>query len=224
MPEVSRETTEASAAALASVLFPERDKEIRQYVDLLRDEGVTRGLIGPREGDRIWSRHIVNCAVLAEALTPGQRVADIGSGAGLPGLVLALARPDVHVTLIEPLQRRTTFLIDVVDRLGIDNVEVVRARAEDLHGQRSFDVVTARAVAPLSRLAQLALPLCRPGGVVLAMKGKSAAVELAKAARVLDRLGVRGRQIDTFGVGRVQPPTTVVRLESGTGSEAKGRT
>jgi 16S rRNA (guanine527-N7)-methyltransferase len=223
MNDVSRETTEAGAEALASALFPERDKEIHRYVDLLRGVGVERGLVGPREGARIWSRHIANCAVVAPALPAGARVADIGSGAGLPGLVWALARPDIDMTLVEPLLRRATFLEEAVAELRLARVQVVRARAEELRGRDAFDVVTARAVAPLDRLARWALPLCAPGGVVLALKGASAAEELAAAARTLDRLGAGARSVETFGLGQVEPVTVVVRIESGAGSQRKGK-
>jgi 16S rRNA (guanine527-N7)-methyltransferase len=224
MSNVSRETTEAGAEALASVLFPERDKEIHRYVDLLRGAGVERGLIGPREGARIWSRHIANCAVVAPALPAGARVADIGSGAGLPGLVWALARPDIDMTLVEPLLRRATFLEEAVAELRLARVHVVRARAEELRGRAAFDVVTARAVAALDRLARWALPLCAPGGVVLALKGASAAEELAAAARTLDRLGAGARSVEAFGLGQVEPVTLAVRIESGAGSQRKGTT
>jgi 16S rRNA (guanine527-N7)-methyltransferase len=222
MADGSRETTEAGAQALASVLFPDRLEETYRFVDLLRTTGVVRGLIGPREGDRLWSRHIVNCAVLRSALTAGDVTADVGSGAGLPGLVLALARPDVPVTLVEPLLRRTTFLTEVVDELGLDNVEVLRGRAEDLSGHRTFAVITARAVAPLERLARWTLPLCAPGGVLLAMKGSSAADELEAATPALDRMGAGPRKIEVYGTGLVQPATTVIRIESGA-DRGKGR-
>jgi 16S rRNA (guanine527-N7)-methyltransferase len=223
MGDVPRETTEAGAQALASVLFPDRDKEIYRFVDLLTTAGVERGLIGPREGDRLWSRHIVNCAVLGTALPAGQSVADVGSGAGLPGIVLALARPDVEITLVEPLLRRATFLSEAVATLGISNAEVVRARAEELAGHRTFAVVTARAVAPLERLARWTLPLCAPGGVLLAMKGSTAAEELAAAQRALDRMGAGPRQIEVYGTGLVQPETTVIRIESLADPRGKGR-
>ena len=138
------------------------------YADLLATEGVVRGLIGPREAPRLWDRHLLNCAVLGEAVPQDATVCDIGSGAGLPGLVLAIARPDLRVTLVEPLLRRTTFLEEVVSALSLPHVEVVRGRADDLHGVRTFDVVTSRAVAPLERLLQWSMPLVvprrRPGG------------------------------------------------------------
>ncbi|MGH3507903.1 MAG: 16S rRNA (guanine(527)-N(7))-methyltransferase RsmG [Nocardioidaceae bacterium] len=224
MNDVSRETMEACAEALASVLFPARNKEIHRYVDLLRTVGVERGLIGPREGDRLWSRHIINCAVVAEGIPQVARVADIGSGAGLPGLVLALTRTDLQMTLVEPLLRRVRFLEEVVADLDLTTVDVVRSRAEELHGREAFDVVTARAVAPLDRLARWALPLCAPGGALLALKGGSAAEELAAAAETLDRMGAGPRSVEMFGVGLVEPATRVVRIESGAGSLGKGRT
>jgi len=122
------------------------------YAEALATDGVTRGLIGPREVPRLWERHLLNCAVVAEAIPDGSEVCDIGSGAGLPGLVLSIRRPDLRVTLVEPLLRRTTFLTEVAERLDLTNVEVVRDRAEALHGSRECSVVTSRAVAPLPRL------------------------------------------------------------------------
>ena len=146
-------------------LFPsDRLPLVERYAELLATDGVVRGLIGPREVPRLWDRHIVNCALLATALPRDARVADIGSGAGLPGLVVGLARPDVRVTLVEPLLRRTTFLEEVVAELGLDKVVVRRDRADALHGQETFDVVTARAVAPLERLLGWCMPLVSPTG------------------------------------------------------------
>jgi 16S rRNA (guanine527-N7)-methyltransferase len=170
---------------------------------------VERGLIGPRETDRIWERHIANCAALAELIPPGASVIDIGSGAGLPGLVIALVRPDTSVTLIEPLARRCDFLNEVVADLGL-SVTVIRGRAEQSKVSRA-DVVTARAVAPLAKLLGWAMPLVAPGGMVLAMKGSSAAEEIAEAASVLKG---RSATIVTCGHGYVEPPTTVVRVNS----------
>ena len=134
------------------------------YAEMLATDGVTRGLIGPREAPRIWERHLLNCAVLTDAVERDADVCDIGSGAGLPGLVIAIRRPDLRVTLVEPLLRRATFLSEAVERLGLERVEVVRARAEDLHGSAGFSVVTSRAVAPLPRLLAWSLPLLQPGG------------------------------------------------------------
>ena len=168
--------------------------QLLRYAELLADAGVVRGLIGPREVPRLWDRHLLNCAQIAPAFDERARVCDLGSGSGLPGVVLALARPDLDVTLLEPLLRRTRFLDEVVDQLGLDRVEVVRGRAEDQAGA-GFDAVTARAVAPLGRLVRLALPMCRPGGRLVAMKGQSAAEELAAARRELRRAGARSSRV-----------------------------
>lgn len=187
---------------------------LEQYADLLASVGVERGLIGPREVDRIWARHILNCAVVADpsiSLVPQQvSVADVGSGAGLPGLVWAIARPDLHVTLIEPLLRRTTFLSETVDALGVaDRVEVTRGRAE-ADQTPTFDVVTARAVAPLERLLPWTVPLIAVGGSLVALKGSSAADEIAATVDVARSLGMSPLDVHTVGDGVVDPPTTVV--------------
>jgi 16S rRNA (guanine527-N7)-methyltransferase len=200
-------------AGVLSRLFPD-DKGIHRFVDLLTTTGVERGLIGPRETARIWNRHILNCAVVEAVIPREASVADIGSGAGLPGIVLALARPDLSMTLLEPLLRRATFLTETVESLGLDRVGVVRARAEDYAGQATFDVVTARAVAPLSRLVPWSMSLCRPGGELVAMKGSSVAEELEHAAAVIARHGGGAPRIETLGTGLVEPPTTVVRIQS----------
>nr|WP_202420665.1 16S rRNA (guanine(527)-N(7))-methyltransferase RsmG [Actinomadura rayongensis] len=183
-----------------------------RYAEFLAGAGVERGLIGPREADRLWERHLINCAVAAEAIPVGATVVDIGSGAGLPGLVLAIVRPDLAVTLLEPLLRRTTFLHEAVELLGLTNVEVRRGRAEESARDLSADVATARAVAPLERLVTWALPLLRPGGELLALKGERAAVELDEARPVLQRFGVRTAELLQVGQGKVEPPTTLVRV------------
>jgi 16S rRNA (guanine527-N7)-methyltransferase len=179
-----------------------------QYVDLLTSAGVERGLIGPREVPRIWERHVMNCAVVVPRVPVGATVADVGSGAGLPGLVWAIARPDLHMTLIEPLLRRTTFLEEAVEALGLDHVTVVRARAEDVN--ETFDVVTARAVAPLEKLAGWCLPLVRPGGVLLALKGRTAQEEVASSRVSLHKMGATDIVVSSHGDLRV--PTTVVEV------------
>ncbi len=208
MAEVSRETPPE-----AELLFPEgRLGLAEQFVELLATDGVVRGLIGPREGPRLWSRHILNCAAVAELVPAGSSVCDLGSGAGLPGLVLALARPDLRVTLVEPLQRRCAFLEETVATLGLSGVEIVRARAEALHGTRVFDVVTARALAPLGRLLDWALPLLAPGGQVLAMKGGSAASEVEDAAATLARWGCPTPEVIMVGEQLGTASTTVVRV------------
>ena len=195
-------------------MFGVQDLQVAQrYADLLATDGVVRGLIGPREAPRLWERHLLNCAVLGEAIGTDASVADVGSGAGLPGMVLAIARPDLRVTLVEPLLRRTRFLDEAVAELGLsDRVEVVRGRAEELHGRRTFDVVTARAVAPLDRLARWCLPLVAPNGELVAMKGASAAAEVAEAGPALRRLGCATPVVIRLGVGLLAEPTWAVRV------------
>jgi 16S rRNA (guanine527-N7)-methyltransferase len=212
-PEVSRETPPSPESAAG--VFGSRLRAAEQYAALLADAGTVRGLIGPREVPRLWERHLLNCALVGDLIEPRATVCDIGSGAGLPGLVLAIRRPELRVTLVEPLLRRTTFLDEAVQRLGLSNVEVVRARAEALHGSRVFDVVTSRAVAPLEKLLAWSMPLVRPGGQLLAMKGSSAAAELAEAAATLHRLGGVGPEVVHIGSDQLSVPTTVVRVEGG---------
>ncbi|MEO5878225.1 MAG: 16S rRNA (guanine(527)-N(7))-methyltransferase RsmG [Streptosporangiaceae bacterium] len=194
-----------------------------RFVHLLATAGVERGLIGPREAGRLWERHLINCAVLSEAVPEGVSVVDIGSGAGLPGLVLAIVRPDLEITLLEPLLRRTRFLVEAVEDLGLKNVEVVRGRAEEVAKHFEVDVVTARAVAPLDRLATWGIPLLRVGGELLALKGERAALELAEAAPVLSKLGVRTAELLLVGRGKVDPPTTLVRLVAERAPERTGK-
>lgn len=174
-------------AAVAQLFPADRVAAAIAYAELLATDGVLRGLIGPREAPRLWERHLLNCALLAPACPPDATVADIGSGAGLPGLVLAIARSDLSVTLIEPLLRRTTFLEQAVAALGLTNVAVVRGRAEEQ--QAMFDVVTSRAVAPLDRLLGWSMPLVSGHGALLAMKGGSAAEEIESARPTWSRLG-----------------------------------
>jgi 16S rRNA (guanine527-N7)-methyltransferase len=169
-------------------------------------------LIGPREAGRLWDRHLLNCAVVAEIIKPNASVIDLGSGAGLPGIVLGIVRPDLSVTLLEPLLRRVTFLSECVADLDLRNVNVRRARAEEVSGKLSGDVVTARAVAPLERLVGWGLPLLRPGGELLAFKGERAEAELAAARPALRSFGVRTAELIQVGHGKVEPPTTLVRV------------
>jgi 16S rRNA (guanine527-N7)-methyltransferase len=184
-----------------------------RYAELLATEGVLRGLIGPREAPRLWDRHLLNCAVLDELVPQGAAVADVGSGAGLPGLVLAIARPDLRVTLVEPLLRRTRFLEEAVVVLGLEGqVEVLRGRAEELGGDRMFAVVTARAVAPLDRLARWCLPLVAPGGELVAMKGASASAEVESAGPALRKLGCRPPVVVELGAGLLDETTWAVRV------------
>jgi 16S rRNA (guanine527-N7)-methyltransferase len=205
----------APTPAVATPFFAERLVLVERYVGWLAGPGLERGLIGPRELPRLWERHVLNCAVVREALPVGASAADIGSGAGLPGLVLAIVRPDVRMTLVEPLQRRSSFLEEVVVDLGLTNVDVVRARAEELAGTVAVDVVTARAVARLDRLARWTLPLLSTGGRLLALKGDSAVDEVAEAADTLARMGAVSSTVREFGHGIVQPPTRVVVVEVG---------
>lgn len=191
---------------------PERLALAERYAVLLATDGVVRGLIGPREAPRLWDRHLLNCAVLSEAVPPGATVCDIGSGAGLPGLVLAIARPDLQVTLVEPLLRRTTFLDEAVAQLALTGVEVVRGRADALHGARTFDVVTSRAVAPLSRLLTWSMPLVAPKGALVAMKGASAQEEIEGAAAVLRQYACAAPEVLSLGQGTLVSPTTAIRV------------
>jgi 16S rRNA (guanine527-N7)-methyltransferase len=199
---------------VVDTLFPTGQEKIHRYVDMLMNAGVERGLIGPREAPRLWERHIINCAVVRDVLAPGSSLADIGSGAGLPGVVLAISRPDLRVTLIEPLLRRATFLLEVVAELGLEGVAVARSRAEDLPAGSAFDAVTARAVAPLSRLVPWGLPLCRSGGELVALKGASVQSELDDARDVLLSYHAGAVRIEHLGVGMAPSPTTVVRIQS----------
>lgn len=207
---------------LAERLFGERLDLARRYTDMLAEAGPERGLIGPREVDRLWERHVLNCALLVGAIRPEARtLADVGSGAGLPGVVVAIARPDLQVTLIETMQRRTLWLEEVDAELGL-GLEVVRARAEELHGRRTFDVVTARAVAALDKLARWTLPLVAEGGELAVMKGSSAAEEIEKAGKTLRRLGGVDPRIEIHGGPEVEVPTTVVRVQRRAAGSRKG--
>jgi 16S rRNA (guanine527-N7)-methyltransferase len=190
--------------------------QARRYAELLATDGVTRGLIGPRETERLWDRHLLNCAVVAEFLPERGMLVDIGSGAGLPGVVLAMLRPSLEVVLLEPLLRRSVFLEECVTQLGLSNATVLRARAEEKAAAHiRADVATARAVAPLDRLAGWAARLLRPGGELLAIKGQSAEEEIVAARPVLSRLGVRSTEVLQAGHGRVVSATTVVRVVMG---------
>ena len=206
---VSRETP-----PLVEKLYPRAAVRLAAYAELLATQGTLRGLIGPREVPRLWDRHLLNCAVLERLIPEESTVADIGTGAGLPGIVLALVRPDLQVSLVEPLLRRTTFLQEAVDELGLGNATVVRSRAEDLPSA-SYDVVTSRAVAPLGKLAGWCLPLCAEGGLMLAMKGSSAEEELDASERELEALGAEVWHIHQLGVDELAQPTTVVSIVAG---------
>ena len=185
---------EQSVEGLVGRYFPERQEEIRAFAQFLTTAGIERGLIGPREGERIWERHIFNCLPVTQLLPQNASLFDIGSGAGLPGIVIALARPDLKVTLIEPLERRVEFLKEATEGLGI---EVIRGRAQDV--KKSAEYVTARAVAPLEKLKKISWHMVKTGGALLAMKGESAAAEMVGVKiAVLHEIELEG-----IGLGRI---------------------
>lgn len=213
------------APGAADSVFGPSFESARRYASILAGAGIERGLIGPRELDRLWDRHLLNCAAIAELFQAGERVADIGSGAGLPGIPLALTRPDLHVTLIEPLLRRAEFLEEAVSELGLA-VEVVRGRAEDkvvLESVGEFDAVTSRAVASLDKLARWSMPLLREGGRMLAMKGERAEEEVTEHRRVLDSLGAVDAEVVRCGVDYLTPPVTVVVARRGARTQSAKR-
>jgi 16S rRNA (guanine527-N7)-methyltransferase len=185
---------EHSVEGLVGRYFPERVEEIQAFAHFLATAGIERGLIGPREGERIWDRHIFNCLPVTQLLPEGTTLFDIGSGAGLPGIVIALARPDIQVTLIEPLERRVEFLKEATEGL---NIEVIRGRAQDVKKTAHF--VTARAVAPLEKLRKMSWHMVKTGGALLAMKGESAAAEMVGVKNaVLHEIELEG-----VGLGRI---------------------
>jgi 16S rRNA (guanine527-N7)-methyltransferase len=205
------------APPVADALFGESTARARRYAEILAGDGVERGLIGPREVDRLWDRHVLNSVAVAELLQPNERVADIGSGAGLPGIPLALARPDLRLTLIEPLLRRSDFLREVLDELDID-VTIVRGRAEDLSVRErvgAMDAVVSRAVASLDKLTRWSLPLLRPDGRMLAMKGERAEDEIREHRRVMVSLGAVDVRVMRCGEDYLEPPATVVVARRG---------
>ncbi|GAA3341632.1 hypothetical protein GCM10017714_26400 [Curtobacterium pusillum] len=210
MTESELPVLEAEPAA-AAMLFGDRIDVARSFTNELARRGEELGLIGPLELPRLWTRHILNSAVLAPLLEERGRVADVGSGAGLPGLVLAIARPDVHLTLIEPMERRVDWLTAEADRLGLDNVEVVRARAEDVADDIVVDQVTARAVSALSKLIPLTVPLVRSGGQLILMKGARVEDEMEKARKVILRKRLTDVEVLELGVGVVEETTRVFR-------------
>ena len=202
----------AAEQQAAEKIFGDRLDLAKRYVDHLATSGTERGLIGPREVPRLWNRHVLNCAVIESQIAEGSHVADVGSGAGLPGLCLAIARPDLELTLIEPLERRVIWLQEVVDDLGLDNVTIMRTRAELAVGMVNADVVTARAVSALSNLAGLTIPLLAGKGEVLAIKGRSAGEEIEKAAKAIRKLGGTQTSVVLVGQDLLEEPTTVVRI------------
>jgi 16S rRNA (guanine(527)-N(7))-methyltransferase RsmG len=223
--------SEERSAAVAAAMFGDTLPQAEKFAALLTGAGVERGVVGPAEADRIWDRHLLNSGALARLVPAKGSLVDLGSGAGLPGIVLAILLPGVKVTLLEPLARRVDFLTECVAALGLVNAEVVRGRAEDLAGHLVADVVTSRAVAPLDKLVTLSLGLARPGGRVLAMKGSSAEAELAKARPVLTRLGVTDARVVHAASADGGATATVVTFSApehrtslaGSGSRSAGR-
>ena len=202
---------EAEPAAAAQV-FGDRIGAARRYVAALASDGVLRGLIGPREPGRLWSRHVLNSGVVGALLDAGASVVDVGSGAGLPGIPLAIARPDCRIVLVEPLERRTVFLQEMVDGLGLPNCRVVRGRADEvIDNCGGADVVTSRAVAPLAKLSAWSAPLLRIGGRLLAVRGASAAEEIERDRRAVAAVGLVDLDVVTVGAGLVEPATVIVR-------------
>ena len=206
MTEIAIEPEPAAAERLAG----DRIDTLRAFAANLGEQGEERGLIGPLEPPRLWSRHILNSAIMAPLLRPGY-VGDIGSGAGLPGLVLAIVRPDVEFVLVEPMERRVAWLSEQVMELGLSNVDVVRARAEDARLGRPLDQVTARAVSALRTLLPLTAPLLRDGGELVLMKGKSAEAEIAAAEKPLRKYRVSDVTVDVLGEGVLDEFTRVIR-------------
>jgi len=196
----------------AAELFGDRIDLARAFTADLAQHGEERGLIGPLELERLWSRHVVNSALVAPLLVAG-RVGDVGSGAGLPGLVLAIARPDAQLVLIEPMERRTDWLTEEADRLGLDNVTVLRGRAEDARPDPLLDQVTARAVSALSKLVPLCAPLLRPGGELILLKGARVQEEIVAAEKALRKARVSEPEVLVLGEGLVPEVTRVFRAK-----------
>lgn len=200
---------------IAAAIFGERLGLAERYVAELADTGITHGLIGPREAPRLWDRHVLGCAVLHPAFPAGVSVADIGSGAGLPGIVLGIARPDLDVVLVEPLHRRVVWLQSTIEDLGLDNVSVHEGRADILWGVRRFPAVTARAVARIGALAGWCLPLLEPSGQLVAIKGSSAAAEVDEDRPAVLAAGGVHVGVRTYGDDLLETPTTVVTVTVG---------
>ena len=212
-PAVPPSSVVPPSPAAALTIFGNRLSLAERFAGHLADTGISHGLIGPREVPRLWDRHILNCAVIAQEMPEGSSVIDVGSGAGLPGIALAIARPDLSVTLVEPMERRTQWLETVAADLALDNVSVTRARAEEMHTLIAAEIVTARAVAALDRLARWCLPLVSVGGRLVAMKGSSAEREIDASRSVVRRLGGGEARVQLCGTDVLETPTTVVVIE-----------
>lgn len=202
------QTSEAAAEEILTAAFPHAAEGLRRYTAILGSKGIEWGLVGPREGDRLWQRHIANSLALVDAIGTGAEIADVGSGAGLPGLPVAIARPDLSVTLIEPLLRRATFLSETVAELDLGSrVRVLRGRAEET--KERFDVVVCRAVAPLDRLLKWTVPLFSPGGTLVALKGASAEDEIRAAGKVLRHAGLSAEVLELRAAAGVEPTRAI---------------
>jgi 16S rRNA (guanine527-N7)-methyltransferase len=188
--------------------------KLKDFEALLKKEGDRRGLIGPKDLEIIWDRHVLNCLPLVEVIDQNLTVADIGSGAGLPGLVLAIAREDLKITLIEPMARRVEFLTEAIAQLALKNVEIFHGRAEELAGEAMFDIVTARAVAPLEKLVKLAIPLIKPQGLLLALKGEKANIELTEALAQIAKSNATSLGVVKLGL-EINTAISVVVIKAG---------
>ena len=212
MSETELPVLQGTELEAAEKIFGDRLPLAKRYVEHLATSGIERGLIGPREVPRLWGRHVLNCAVVEKFIAENASVTDVGSGAGLPGLCLAIARPDLSLTLIEPLERRVIWLDEVIEDLGLKNVDILRSRAEQAVGMVDADYVTARAVSALVGLLDITLPILRGQGELLALKGRSAAEEITKARKKLNKYGAREVEILTAGETLLEEPTTVVQV------------
>jgi 16S rRNA (guanine527-N7)-methyltransferase len=197
--------------AVAGQIFDTGIDKVRAYAAALVRDGETLGLLGPREYPRLWTRHILNSAVVAELVPAGATVADVGSGAGLPGIPMAIAQPEAQFTLIEPMERRSTWLKEQVDELGLTNVKVLRARAEEVG--EVFDIVTARAVKALPQLLQMCVPMTKNGGEIIALKGEKAAEEIEDSKRLVKKLKLESFEIVLTGAQFLAEPTRVVKTK-----------
>jgi 16S rRNA (guanine527-N7)-methyltransferase len=194
----------------AKAIFGPQIEKARAFAQKLANDSDDLGLLGPRELDKLWSRHILNSAVVAETVNPGDHVADVGSGAGLPGIPMAIALPEAQFVLIEPMERRSTWMLNVIEELGLTNVEVRRARAEEVLDLK-FDIVTARAVAALDKLLRLTVHLLKPGGSLIALKGSKASEEIEAARKLQKKLGIASFEIQICGEKFLAEPTSVVK-------------
>ena len=200
---------EAEPESAKAIFGPQIDKA-RAFAQKLANDSDDLGLLGPRELDKLWSRHILNSAVVAETVKAGDLVADVGSGAGLPGIPMAIALPEANFVLIEPMERRSNWMLEVIEELGLTNVEVRRARAEEVLDLK-FEIVTARAVAALDKLLRLTVHLLKPGGSLIALKGSKAAEEIEAARRIQKKLGIASFEIQICGEKFLAEPTSVVK-------------